>query len=64
MKRYRQYTQVYCDCTIQEHAEGEWVKWQDLLQFKTELLEIIADKKVTTEMKLKYLELHIRMCAE
>jgi hypothetical protein len=30
MKRYRQYTQVYCDCTIQEHVEGEWVKWQDV----------------------------------
>jgi hypothetical protein len=30
MKRYRQYTQVYCDCTIQEYPDGEWVKWDDV----------------------------------
>ncbi len=62
MKRYDVYTEYIAEMV--GSPTGEWVKWEDLLQFKTELLEIIADKKVTTEMKLKYLELHIRMCGE
>ncbi len=61
MKRYKM---VYGGHPYYVDVNGEFVKYEDLLQFNSELLEIIADAKVTTEMKLKYLELHVRMCSE
>ncbi len=64
MKCYKPHVAPYSNSTTFEvDAHGAWVKHEDVLQFKAELLEIIADAKVTTEMKLKYLELHIRMCS-
>ncbi len=42
MKRYRQYTEVYCDCTIQENPDGEWVKWEDFYRYETALKKLVA----------------------